>query len=149
MTNFVLKLAVNRCLSNFNYQDNGVSLISKKIFIAPSAIYIFVETATKTTKQHVKTNKQNLTDNMQLIICLFFFCFFSIQDFSQEHSQITRLTSRRVRFFNSSLPLQPASTTLRHLPDNYCRELTTANCQHMDSNKEPLVSERKSLTGNT
>ena len=76
MTNFVLKIAVNRCLSNFNYQDNGVSLISKKIFIAPSAIYIFVETATKTTKQHVKTNKQNLTDNMQLIICLFFLFFF-------------------------------------------------------------------------
>ena len=82
MTNFVLKIAVNRCLSNFNYQDNGVSLISKKIFIAPSAIYIFVETATKTTKQHVKTNKQNLTDNMQLIICLFFLFFFYLGFFS-------------------------------------------------------------------
>ena len=49
-------------------------------------------------------------------------------------------------FFNSSLPLPPASQTLRHQPGDYCRELTSAHSQQPDSNREPLVSERKSLT---
>ena len=40
---------------------------------------------------------------------------------------------------NSSLPLPPALQTLRHWPDDFRREL-------LDSNLEPLVSERKSLT---
>ena len=48
-------------------------------------------------------------------------------------------------FFNSSLPLPPASQTLRHQPGDYCRELTSAHSQQPDSNQEPLVSERKSL----
>ena len=30
-------------------------------------------------------------------------------------------------FFNSSLPLPSASQTLRHWPDDYCRELTSAH----------------------
>ena len=30
-------------------------------------------------------------------------------------------------FFNSSLPLPPASQTLRHLPGDYCRELTSTH----------------------
>ena len=49
-------------------------------------------------------------------------------------------------FFSSSLPLLPASQTLRHQPDDYCRGLTSAHRQQPDSNHEPLVSERKSLT---
>ena len=40
---------------------------------------------------------------------------------------------------NSSMPLPPALQTLRHWPDDFRREL-------LDSNLEPLVSERKSLT---
>ena len=40
--------------------------------------------------------------------------------------------------FNSSLPLPPASQTHKHSPGDYCREFT--------SNRQPLVSERKSLT---
>ena len=48
--------------------------------------------------------------------------------------------------FNSSLPLPPASQTLRHQPGNYCREFTNAYRQQPDSNQEPLVSESKSLT---
>ena len=47
--------------------------------------------------------------------------------------------------FNSSLPLPPASQTLRHQPGDYCRELTSAHSWQLDSNREPLVSERKSL----
>ena len=49
-------------------------------------------------------------------------------------------------FINSSLPLPPASQTLRHQPGDYCRELTSAHSQQPDSKREPLVSERKSLT---
>ena len=48
--------------------------------------------------------------------------------------------------FNSSLPLPPASQTLRHSPGDYCRELTSARSWQPNSNREPLVSERKSLT---
>ena len=48
--------------------------------------------------------------------------------------------------FNSSLPLPPASQRLRHQPGNYCRELTSAHSWQPDSNREPLVSKRKSLT---
>ena len=47
---------------------------------------------------------------------------------------------------NSSLPLPPALQTLRHYPGNYCRELTSAHSQQLDSNYEPLVSKRKLLT---
>ena len=47
---------------------------------------------------------------------------------------------------NSSLPLPPASQTLRNKPGNYCRELTSAHSSQPDSNREPVVSERMSLT---
>ena len=49
-------------------------------------------------------------------------------------------------FFNSSLSLPPALQTLRHQPGDYCRELTSPHSWQPDSNQEPLVSERKSLT---
>ena len=49
-------------------------------------------------------------------------------------------------FFNFSLPLPPASQTLTHQPGNYFRELTSAHSQQPDSNREPLVSECKSLS---
>ena len=48
--------------------------------------------------------------------------------------------------FHSFLPLPPASQTLRHYPDDYCRELVSTHSQQPDSKWEPLVSERKSLT---
>ena len=40
----------------------------------------------------------------------------------------------------------PIHQTLRHQPDNYCKELTSAYTLHPNSNREPLVSERKLLT---
>ena len=49
-------------------------------------------------------------------------------------------------FFNFSLPLPPASKTLRHQLCDYCRELISRHRQQPDSNRESLVSERKSLT---
>ena len=50
-------------------------------------------------------------------------------------------------FFNASLPLPPASQTLRHQPGDYCRELNSAHSQQPDSIRESIrVSECKSLT---
>ena len=42
-------------------------------------------------------------------------------------------------FINSSLPLPPASQTLRHEPGNYCRKLSSAHSQQPDPNRESLV----------
>ena len=49
-------------------------------------------------------------------------------------------------FFNFSLPLPPASQTLRPLTEDYCRELTSTHSRQPDSNRVPLVSERKPIT---
>ena len=49
-------------------------------------------------------------------------------------------------FFKSSLPLPPASQTLRHLPGDYYRELIFAQSYQPDSNRKPLVSKRQWLT---
>ena len=51
-----------------------------------------------------------------------FFCLFvfSIWIFFHEYSRITGL-------INSSLPLSPASQTLRHESGDYCRKLTSAH----------------------
>ena len=50
-------------------------------------------------------------------------------------------------FFKSSLPLPLASQTLRHKRGDYCRELSSTHSQPV-LNREPLVSERMSLTTN-
>ena len=49
-------------------------------------------------------------------------------------------------FFNSSLPLPPASQTLRYQLGDYYRELTCAHNQEPESNREPFASKRKSKT---
>ena len=49
-------------------------------------------------------------------------------------------------FFHFSLPLPPASQTLRQLTEDYCRELTSTHSRQPDSNRVPLVSERKPIT---
>ena len=73
--------------------------------------------------------------------------FFSIWVFFCEHSRITGLQRKwGGYFFNPSLPLPPASQTLRHWPGDCCWELTSAHSWQPDSNREPLISERKSLT---
>ena len=47
---------------------------------------------------------------------------------------------------NSSLPLPAVSQTLRHWPGDYCREPTSTHSQQLNSNRKPLISERKLLT---
>ena len=71
--------------------------------------------------------------------------FFSIWVFFYKHSRITGLQGKG-EGISFSLPLPPGSQTLRHQLGDYCRELTSAHSQQPDLNREPLVSERKSLT---
>ena len=75
-----------------------------------------------------------------------FFFFFYVGFFSWTFTNHRTAGEGGGHFFNSSLPLLPASQTLRHEPGDYCRELTSAHNQQSDSNREPLVSESESLT---
>ena len=73
--------------------------------------------------------------------------FYIYMDFFSRTFTIHRTAGEKGGYlFNSSLRLPLASQTLRHQPDDYCRELTVAHSQQPDSNREPLVSECKSLT---
>ena len=79
--------------------------------------------------------------------CFLLFSFFFYRGFLSRPFSNHRTAGERSGYIcNSSLPLPPASHTLRHQPGDYCRELTSADRQQPDSNREPLVSERKSLT---
>ena len=74
--------------------------------------------------------------------CIFFYLGFLSRTFT-----IYRIAGKGGgSFYDSCLPLPPASQTLRHQPSSYCRELTSALSQQSDSNWEPSVSERKLLT---
>ena len=81
----------------------------------------------------------------QRFFFLFLFLFYLRLSFTNIHES-NDCRGRGGHFFNSSLPLPLASQTLRHQPGDYCTELTYAHSQQSKSNREPLVSERKSLT---
>ena len=73
--------------------------------------------------------------------------FFSMCVFFHEHSPITELQGKGEGI--SLIPLYHFHRLHRHFdikPGDYCRELTSAHSQQPDSNQEPLVSKRKSLT---
>ena len=76
--------------------------------------------------------------------CRFQQIFFSIWVSIREHSRITGCGEGGGNFFNSSLPLPPASQTLKHYPGN--AYFTSAHNQQLNSNQELLVSEHKLLT---
>ena len=71
-----------------------------------------------------------------------FFFFFYLGFLLQPFTNHRTAGEAGEHFYNSSLPLPPASRTLRHQLGDYCRELTSAHRQQPDSNWEPLVSER-------
>ena len=74
-----------------------------------------------------------------------YFFFFHLSFLSGTFTSLRTAGEGGGYFFNSSLLLPPASQALRNQPGGYCRELTSADSQQPDSNREPLVSERKSL----
>ena len=75
-----------------------------------------------------------------------FFFFFYVGFYSRTFTNPRTAGEGIGHFVNFSLLLPPASQTLRHQPGDYCKELTSAHSQQPDSNRETLVSERKSLT---
>ena len=81
-----------------------------------------------------------------LILMRVFFFFFYLGFLSRTFTIHRTAGEGGGYFFNSSLPLRPASQTLRHKPGDYCREFTSAHSQQLESDREPLVSERKPLT---
>ena len=103
-----------------------------------------IEFCTNKTALQFQT-KLRFQDTLSEIILFFFFVFY-LGCLSLTFTNHRTAGERGGHFFNSSLPLPPASQTLRHQPGNYCRELTFAHSQQLDSNREPLVSERKLLT---
>ena len=83
---------------------------------------------------------------VSFIFFFFFFFFFYLGFLSRTFSIHGTAGEGGGYLFNSSLPLPPASQALRHQPGDCCRQLTSAHSQQLDSNRELLVSERKSLT---
>ena len=69
------------------------------------------------------------------------YIFFYLGFLSQTSTNHRTVREGRGHFFKSSLPLSPASQTLRHQPGNYCRELTSTHSYQPGSNRKPLVSE--------
>ena len=89
------------------------------------------------------TKEQRCCNVFRSMISLFFFLswfsFTNIHDSQGNRERVGYL-------FNSSLTLPPATQTLRHQPGDYCRKLTSAHSQQPESSREPLGSERRSLT---
>ena len=88
---------------------------------------------------HYNTNNNGYL----LFIFVLFLFFFQLDFLSQAFTNYRTAGEGRGYFFNSSLLPPHASQTLRHQLGDYCRELTPAHRQ--DSNREPLVSQRKRL----
>ena len=89
------------------------------------------------------------TKHLLLSVCVYFlFIFFSIWFFYHVYTFTIHRTAWKGGgyLFKSSSPLPTTTQARRHQPGNYCRELTSAHSQQPDSNQEPLISERKSLT---
>ena len=83
-----------------------------------------------------------LKDLLIHVVVFFFYLGFLLRTFTNHRTA----EEGGGHFFNSSLPLPLASQTRRHWPGDCCRELTSAHSLQPDPNREPLVSERKSLT---
>ena len=95
-------------------------------------------------RDHPLSTPEKISGKIRFLTLSFF--FFYVDFLSQTFTNHRTAGEGRGYFINSSLPLPPASQTLRHQPGDYCRELTSADSQQPESNRKPLVSERKSLT---
>ena len=102
----------------------------------------------KTSRKLIDSiNLQSAKSVTDFFLSITFFAFFFYLDFlSRTFANHRTAGEGGGHFCNSSLLLPPASRALRHWPGDYCRELTFAHSWQPDSNREPLVSERKSLT---
>ena len=99
----------------------------------------------------MRIRDNNVDQFFQFFYIFLFFCFLSGFSFTvvPESQDCMEMEGH---FFKSSLPLPPASQTLRNQVGDYCREFTTAHRQQPDSNRVPLhilnetyVIEKRSL----
>ena len=145
-------LGINPLSANLTKWSNTLKQFVSKL--APNCLNVFdhfAKLALKGLKGYQRIKWRNMTGvifQLGLRLCFFFSFFFYLGFPSQPFTNHRAAGKGGRHFFNPSLPLPPASHTLRHQPGNYCRELTSAHRQHPDSNREPLVSEPKSLTNN-
>ena len=79
---------------------------------------------------------------LDLDVIIMFLFFFSLRFLSQPFNNHRTARKGGGHFFNWSLPFPSASQTLGHQSSDYCRQLTSAHRQKLDSNREPLASER-------
>ena len=83
---------------------------------------------------------------MYYFLIVFVLFFFYLGFLSRTFTNRRTAVKGAWHFLNSSLPLTSSSQTLRHQPGDYCREINSGHSQQPESNREPLVSERKSLS---
>ena len=89
---------------------------------------------------------QNISKFSLMFLFFFFFFFFFYLGFPSRTFTIYRAAGEGGGYlFNSSQPLPPTSQAFRHQQGNYCREFISAHSLQPDSNRERLVSKRKSL----
>ena len=83
----------------------------------------------------------------RLLFFVLLLLFFFYLDFLSRTFTIHRTAGEGAsNLFKSSLPLPPASQTLRRQLGDYCRKFTSAHSQQSRSNREHLVSEHKPLS---
>ena len=91
---------------------------------------------------------QDEESSILLVLCSAFeyICNFSNWVLFREHSRFTGQKEKAEAIFLT--PVYPFNPLRRHLkqPGDYCREFTSTHSQQPDSNRQPLVSEHKSLT---
>ena len=122
-------------------------LSSQLSYIKQVKVLFPIEEATvRSIITYSKLKSSNMLKQSQVFGYTLFFFFFYLGFLSRTFTIHGTAGEGGGYLFNSSLPLPPASQTFRHYPGDYCRELTSAHSWQPDSNREPLVSERKSLT---
>ena len=72
--------------------------------------------------------------------------FFYLGFFSRPFTNHRTAGEEGGHFFSPSLPLPVTSQALRHQPGDGCGELNSGHKQQLNSNRESLASEGKSLT---
>ena len=127
---------------NFQKIKKNAVLLSKYFLNTKLIMYIV---ATRNPAFHVFKKYFRKRKYMQLCKFTQKYAIFFLSGFSFTNIHSSQ-DGRGRRIFLTPFYLFPVSQTLGHQPTDYCRELTSTHSLQPDSNREPLVSERKLLT---
>ena len=122
LQNFVKITVKHMCLNLFSINTTSESIFFFRVFSKDGIL----------KNNYTKMHKQ--------------YSFFYLDFISRTFTIHRAARDRGGHCFKSSLPLLPASLTLRHQSGNFCKELTYSHTGLSNSNREFLVSKRKSLT---